>query len=186
MTGPSSPPGRRRELARSRACAFVLAIAAALERQGIRPRPVLVFKIARVAGAPPFRRAAGLCWLADRRAAGRRKLTPRTDRERSRRILVAVFLAIEAVDGRGRGIVARARRAARAGGVTFGDHDAAAWLRRFHAPAVDRRNLKQYRAAADAVRERFFAPRFTRNGNDLRGSAHRDLRGTGTILSAHN
>jgi hypothetical protein len=126
----------------------VIAVATQLEREGIAARSRLVFKMARAAGAAPFRRQSGLLWLAERRY-GPRKLAPRTDEERSRRLLIAAFKALERVDGRGRGMVGRARRAARAAGATFDCVKAVAWLRQFVRPGADGRteNLRQYRAA---------------------------------------
>jgi hypothetical protein len=151
---PPPRPRRPKREPRARACALVIAVASQLERQGIDARSRLVFAIARAAGAAPFRRASGLLWLAERRA-GPRKLRPRTAPERSRRILVAVFLALERVDGRSRGMVGRARRAARVkGGATFANGEAVAWLRRFVRPGADAQteNLRQYRAARDSLR----------------------------------
>jgi hypothetical protein len=145
-------PPRKRD-PRARAYALVVAVAYYLEREGVPARSRLVFAIARAAGAAPFRRASGLLWLADRHG-GPRKLPPREPRERSRRLLIAVFKAVERVDGRGRGMVARARRAARAGGGVFRNGDAAAWLRRFVRPGADGRteNLRQYAAVLAELR----------------------------------
>jgi hypothetical protein len=155
---PSEPPqAASRALKRSRAFALVVAIAYQLEREGVAARSRLVFRIARAAGAAPFRRESGLLWLAERRY-GPRKLPPREARERSRRILIAVFRAIEQVDGKGRGTVSRARRAARVpGGATFDDHAAAVWLHKFKRPKADPRtvNLRQYQA----TRALLLAPR---------------------------
>jgi hypothetical protein len=154
--GPCRPLKRRepKRDQRARSFALVVALATLLEREGIPASSRLVFRIALAAGAAPFRRASGLLWLGERRY-GPRKLPPRTAAERSRRILIAVFKALERVDGRGRGMVARARRAARVkGGAAFDDHDAVTWLRRFVRPGADGRteNLRQYRAARDSLR----------------------------------
>jgi hypothetical protein len=151
---PDPRPKRRVRCPRTRAAALVVAVASELARQGIEPRSRLVFAIARAAGAAPFRRQSGLLWLADR-PTGPRKLAPRTGRERSRRILVAVFKAVERVDGKGRGIVGRVRRAASVdGGARFHYREAASWLRRFIRPGADGRteNLRQYRATRDSLR----------------------------------
>ena len=162
---PAPPPKRD---PRDRACALVVAVAYCLEREGIPARSRLVFAIARAAGAAPFRRASGLLWLADRHG-GPRKLAPREPRERARRLLIAAFKAIERVDGRGRGMVARARRAARAGGSAFRDTDAAVWLRRFVRPGADGRteNLRQYRAARESLREAKGPKPGTEPGTDI-------------------
>lgn len=143
------PPPSAREL--------VLSVASWVEAERIEPTKRIVFPIARAAGAT-FPDHAGQLWLALDRAAPerRRAKAPRNPQEWSRRILIVSVLAIERGRGQGRGIIRRARDAARAAGAKFDNRRVDGWLARFvrvdRREHVRRRNLKQFAAVWEAVR----------------------------------
>ena len=93
-----SPPSARE---------LVLSVASWIEAERIDVTERIVFPIARAAGAK-FPIAVGRLWLAEPRDRwkGRAK-PPRNAHERSRRLLIVAFLAIDRGRGQGRGIVRR-------------------------------------------------------------------------------
>lgn len=148
MTPDSVSPLSAREL--------VLSVASWIEAERIDVTERIVFPIARAAGAN-FRSTVGRLWLAEPRDRwkGRAK-PPRNAQERSRRLLIVAFLAIDRGRGQGRGIVRRSSAAARAAGARFDDRKVDRWLGRFvkvpRRELVRRRNLRQYAAVWEVVR----------------------------------
>lgn len=136
---------------------LVLSVASWIEAERIDVTERNVFPIARAAGAT-FRNNVGRLWLElDRAPVDRRRAkAPRNAQERGRRLLIVAFLAIERGRGQGRGIVGRARRAARAAGARFDNRRVDGWLERFvrvdRRELVRRRNLRQISAIYEAVR----------------------------------